>query len=206
MNGPDLLRELNDRENPLPAVFISSAANVADTVTLMQLGAVTLLEKPYRSRTLVDAIHAAVRLDAERRMIAARCRELDQRLRRLSREEQQVLQDLVTGKTNKRIAFELGIALRTVEYRRRNIYSKLEVQSIAELAATIAERERLTDIGMLLKSPPVRLANTRFRSFGMPRWLQTLGRNRRAFDPPHSGAAAEHSFAENAAVRDGVPT
>ncbi len=171
-SGIEILRELNTRQSPLPAVFVASHANVADTVKLMQLGAVTLLEKPYRDRTLIDAIQSAVRLDAERRMVAARRHELDERVGRLSEDEKKVLDNLVAGKTNKRIAFELGIACRTVEYRRHNIFSKLEVQSVAEMTIVVTDLERLTDISQMSNAPAMRLTDSRFTS--LARIVNTL--------------------------------
>ena len=187
MNGIEILQELNETDSPLPAIFVASHAKVADVVNLMQSGAVTLLEKPFQHGRLLDAIRSAVRLDSERRSVAARCRELDQHFRELSEDERHVLRDLLAGKTNKQIAFDLGTALRTVEYRRSSILSKLKVQSIAEAAATVAELERLTDISALLKAPPIRLTDSRLTSFGMPMWMRTLGSDHTTLSPPHSG-------------------
>lgn len=185
--GIAILRELNEAESPLPVVFVASQANVADAVSLMQSGAVTLLEKPYRNGTFVDSVRSAVRLDAERRRVAVRCSELDQRFRRLSEDERDVLRELLAGQANKQIAFSRGIALRTVEYRRSHIFSKLEVHSIAEAAAAVSEFERLTEISALLKAPPIRMTDSRFISFGMPIWMRTVSRNHTVLNPPHAG-------------------
>ncbi len=51
----------------------------------------------------------------------------------LSRREQQVVALLLEGKTNKRIAFTLGISERTVEFHLGNVYAKYGVGSRVEL-------------------------------------------------------------------------
>lgn len=52
---------------------------------------------------------------------------------RLSAREQDVVDELLQGKSNKLIALALGISDRTVEFHLHNIYRKLEVQSRIEL-------------------------------------------------------------------------
>src|SRR5919108_1355417 len=52
--------------------------------------------------------------------------------RDLSKREIDVIELLLQGKSNKQIAFALGIAETTVEFHLRNVYSKLQVSSRAE--------------------------------------------------------------------------
>ena len=49
-----------------------------------------------------------------------------------SEREHEVVGFLIQGKSNKQIAFELGISTRTVEFHLSNIYTKLGVNSRAE--------------------------------------------------------------------------
>ena len=51
----------------------------------------------------------------------------------LTKRELSVLDVIVLGYTNKKIALTLGIAISTVEYHRANISRKLEAKSLAEL-------------------------------------------------------------------------
>jgi DNA-binding CsgD family transcriptional regulator len=51
----------------------------------------------------------------------------------LSNREQEVIQHLLEGKSNKLIASSLGVSDRTVEFHLKNIYVKLEVSSRVEL-------------------------------------------------------------------------
>ena len=49
--------------------------------------------------------------------------------------ERQIMELVVAGKTNKMIAEELGISVRTVENRRARMMKKLRVESRADLLA-----------------------------------------------------------------------
>jgi DNA-binding CsgD family transcriptional regulator len=51
----------------------------------------------------------------------------------LSQREKEVVNLLMQGKTNKEIAFSLGISIRTVEFHLKNVYTKLHVSSRIEL-------------------------------------------------------------------------
>ena len=98
-----------------------------------------------------------------------------------------MLRDLLGGQTNKQSAFSRGIALRTVEYRRSSIFSKLEVHSIAEAAAVVSELEWLAEIGALLFASPARMTDSRITSIGKPVWIKTGGRKNTQFHPMHAG-------------------
>lgn len=51
----------------------------------------------------------------------------------LSPRETQVVELLLLGKSNKQIAFALGVSVRTVEFHLKNIYNKMQVTSRVEL-------------------------------------------------------------------------
>ena len=57
----------------------------------------------------------------------------------LSRREKEVVDHLMQGKSNKQIAFELGISERTVEFHLNNVYSKIQVGSRTELILKLVE-------------------------------------------------------------------
>jgi len=54
-------------------------------------------------------------------------------MRSLSSREKEVLELVMQGKSNKQIAFALGISIRTVEFHLKNIYTKYQVASRIEL-------------------------------------------------------------------------
>lgn len=58
---------------------------------------------------------------------------------RLSKREEEVYGLLLQGKSNKQIAFALGISESTVEFHLRNVYSKLQISSRAEAFSRLRE-------------------------------------------------------------------
>src|SRR5215204_4136483 len=54
-------------------------------------------------------------------------------MNKLSRRELEVINLLLLGKSNKLIAFALGISDRTVEFHLKNVYAKFQVSSRMEL-------------------------------------------------------------------------
>jgi DNA-binding NarL/FixJ family response regulator len=62
----------------------------------------------------------------------------DERLQRLSPQEERILAGIADGKTNKEIGDELGLAEKTVKNYVSSILSKLEVARRAEAAAYLA--------------------------------------------------------------------
>ncbi len=150
INGVALQQRLREQGSCLSVIAISGYADVSGAVELMQKGALTLLEKPYEQGMLLAAIRRALRLNEDRRTLERRRREFESRFNQLTSGEHQVLKQLIQGASNKQIAFDLRIAVRTVEYRRKNILSKLGAGSVVAAARQLAEHERLTDIGRLL--------------------------------------------------------
>ena len=58
---------------------------------------------------------------------------IEARLATLSNRERDVLEGLVAGHANKRIAFDLGISPRTIEIYRANLMTKMEAASLSDL-------------------------------------------------------------------------
>ena len=107
----------------------------------MRAGACQFLEKPLRLHELWQSIQEAIRLD-EKNWLDRQQREANsQKLASLSAAERQVFDRLVTGKTNKMIAGELELSIRTVEERRGKLMKKLCAETraaLVELAASAA--------------------------------------------------------------------
>ncbi len=56
-----------------------------------------------------------------------------QRLDTLSRRQRQILEEIVAGKANKMIAYDLGLSQKTVESHRARVMTKLKAGSLADL-------------------------------------------------------------------------
>ena len=139
MSGLDLLTQLRQRGSHLPVIILTAYARTATTVKAMQCGAVTIIDKPYNDDDLWEAIRTAFSLEGEAWQRQQRHQEIDQRLAALTEDERRALELIVQGKPNKIIAKELGIALRTVEKRRHDVFVKMRADSLAELVELVME-------------------------------------------------------------------
>jgi two-component system response regulator FixJ len=134
MSGIEVLQKLGDRHIEMPAIVISGHADVPTAVRSMKLGAVELLEKPFEPRVLLAAVerslHQALALYERRReQLATR-----DRLSSLTRRELDLLKLVVGGSSNKQIAIEMGISVKTVANHRANLMAKTKAINAADLA------------------------------------------------------------------------
>ena len=132
-SGLDLQHQLSRHGNPKPIIFLTGHGDIPMTVQAMKAGAVDFLTKPVRDQTLLDAVGAAIAMDAERRARQAVVRQNIARVETLTRREREVLHEVAHGRLNKQIAFSLGISEVTVKLHRGNVMRKMETNSIGEL-------------------------------------------------------------------------
>jgi len=133
ISGIDLLRRLKELKIFLPVIVITGHGDVPLAVEAMKFGAVDFLEKPFDDEILLAAVRSAVnRQDSDGKRQAERAA-IDDRLAALSNREREVLEGLVAGHANKKIAFDLGISPRTVEIYRANLMTKMHAASLSEL-------------------------------------------------------------------------
>ena len=144
ISGLDLHRKLNAESISVPIVYMTGHADVPLAVEAMRLGAVTFLEKPLDPVKLTDALEtalgAAAAPGAPGAAPAARggpeaeyCERFRTGLGRLTPRERDVLDGIVDGGANKRIAYDLGISVRTVEVHRARVMRKLGARNVSEL-------------------------------------------------------------------------
>jgi FixJ family two-component response regulator len=138
MSGMELHRQLASAGSTLPIVFITGHADVRMAVEAIELGAFGFLEKPFRPQELCEKIQSAIRLDVE----AWRRREEQEsaaaRLAQLTPAERKVAELVVAGQTNKMIAQQLGLSVRTVEAHRARLMGRLGMKDRTELVRLIA--------------------------------------------------------------------
>ncbi len=139
MNGLQLQEELSRRKNRLPVIILTAFARTPTIVKAIQAGAVTAIDKPYHDDDLWDAIRSALEKEKADWSASRRQRHIRDRLGNLTQAEYRVGELIVAGRSNKEIAQELAMALRTVEKRRHNLLAKMQVGSVAELVALFLE-------------------------------------------------------------------
>jgi FixJ family two-component response regulator len=144
-SGLDLQVALQRQGVALPIIFLTGYADVPSSVRAMKAGAVDFLAKPVERAALFDALQRALTLDALQRETRDEAERLRARFAALTPRERAVFDGIVTGKLNKEIGNELGIAERTVKMQRAQLMAKLSVGSAAELGRLAERLRQLSD-------------------------------------------------------------
>jgi len=133
MGGLQVQQSLSYAGSTLPVIFLTAHADVTVAVRAMRAGALHFLEKPFSEHELWDVIWEGILLSRKRQREAVEQNKLQERLANLTAKDEEVLEMLAEGKTNRAIASELHVCLRTVDARRRNVMNKLAVETRPEL-------------------------------------------------------------------------
>ena len=133
MSGLDLQEQLLRMGSTLPLIFITGHGDVQMAVRAMRRGAFDFLLKPFHDQELLDRIHHALKLDAQRFEEQTAQARIQQRLSSLTPRERQVMDLVVQGHANKVIASRLDLSQRTVELHRAKVMDKMEASSLAQL-------------------------------------------------------------------------
>ncbi|QDS97340.1 response regulator transcription factor [Adhaeretor mobilis] len=139
--GLELQEELITRGFGIPVIIVTAFARTAMTVRAVKAGAVTVMDKPYSDDEMWQAIRSALGADRLYREMLLQQADVTARLGSLSDKERLVLERILSGKPNKTMANELEVSLRTIENRRRSIFTKLKVSSVAELVTLVLRFE-----------------------------------------------------------------
>jgi FixJ family two-component response regulator len=137
MSGLALQSHLSSFPIHPPIIMITGHGDVSMAVQAVQAGALDFLEKPFNEQTLLESIYRGIEKDAEQRGEASKVAEIQQRIDRLTTREQEVMEEVVAGKRNKVIAYDLGISQSTVEAHRAKVMDKMEAKSLSDLMRMI---------------------------------------------------------------------
>jgi two-component system response regulator FixJ len=130
IDGLEVQARLNRLGCCLPLIAMTGHGDVTTAVRAMKAGAVDFLEKPLDDEHLLGAIEKALHAPRAARERAAA--EATVRIARLSPRERDVLDGLVAGQSNKEIADDLGISVRTVEVHRVRMLARLQTRHLAD--------------------------------------------------------------------------
>src|SRR5262252_4982947 len=133
LSGLDLQRELSASDVDIPIIFITAHGDIPMSVRAMKAGAVEFLTKPFRDQDLLDAIQAALAQDRVRRQKDSEIAELRRRFQSLTSRERELLPLVVSGRSNKEIAAEIGTSEITVKVHRGHLMRKMQASSFADL-------------------------------------------------------------------------
>lgn len=133
MSGLELQAILNQRRIDLPVIFLTGAADVPAAVQAMKAGAQDFLEKPFDNEVLVARVRQCIAAHAQRHVAPGDGDRYENGRALLTPREAEVMQLMLTGKTSKVIARELGVSNRTVDIHRGRVMEKMQAETLAEL-------------------------------------------------------------------------
>jgi two-component system, LuxR family, response regulator FixJ len=142
VTGIELLQRLRKDSADRPTVVISGHAEIGSVVQAMQLGAVNVLEKPFRPEEFLESVRQALEADRSLRANAEHQQELAAKLGVLTAGELSVLRGMARGLTIEAIAEELGCSRRTVDLRRASLKVRLRVHRREDLLNLIRQMDR----------------------------------------------------------------
>ena len=133
LSGLELQRLLVGSPNARPVIFLTGTDDIQQSVLAMKQGAIDFLTKPIDDRRLFAAVEQALRRDGEQRSERAVLNRIQQCLDTLTPRERVVMEQVIRGRLNKQIAWQMGIGVKTVKLHRWHVMSKMGVHSVAEL-------------------------------------------------------------------------
>ena len=119
----------------LPVIFLTGHADVPTAVDSVRRGAFDFFEKPFSDNALVDRIEQALAQSATALQALAQTSGMQARLDGLT--ERDVMGLVVAGMSNKLVADQLDISVRTVQVHRARVFEKMGVKSAVELANSL---------------------------------------------------------------------
>jgi DNA-binding NarL/FixJ family response regulator len=141
--GASVAQRIQDRDSPLHVLALSSYADDAYVRAMIDAGAVGYLLKDEAPSAVVAAVRAAARGETwfspaiEQKIVAW---ERGERPGGLTERELEVLALVAEGQSNKQIARQLCITVRTTNFHVGNILHKLDVASRVEAAMWAKEQ------------------------------------------------------------------
>lgn len=133
INGLEVLEGLAEHKSALPVIMMTGHGDVPMAVRAMKVGAVDFIEKPYSEEQIISSIQRALERGEQARTKGTLADEVGERINLLTPRESDVLEQLVIGRPNKLIAYELGISPRTVEIHRARVMEKMQAESLSHL-------------------------------------------------------------------------
>ena len=130
LDHPDELRIDLD---PTPGVPWSDIRTVAMAVRAMQAGAMDVVEKPCEDAVLLEKIREALTKADDLKRFGAERQAVEPKIASLTPREVEVLDLMVSGRKNRKIAEELGISTKTLDIHRANILRKMQTKTVADL-------------------------------------------------------------------------
>lgn len=133
LGGLNVQEEMRARGIELPIIFVSGHADVPIVVRAFKAGAHDFIEKPYNEQLLLDSVQLALSSSERKGLNSSEGDDLRERLANLTPRERDVLIPLVRGYTNREVAEQLSISVKTVDLYRSRVMKRMQAERLADL-------------------------------------------------------------------------
>ncbi len=133
MDGLALQKKLISEGIDFPIIIMTGYGDVPMAVKAMKAGAVDFIEKPFDREALLESVRNALKLARQPRNSRSASEDMMAKIELLTPRQREVLDQLVMGHSNKRIATELGISIRTVENHRAGVMETMQARGVSQL-------------------------------------------------------------------------
>jgi len=137
-SGLDILDELRRDEYPAPILLISGYPDIETALQAGKSGAADFIEKPFQPSELLRRIKVAIEKATPNRSAISQgraaylpCWQV------LTPRQQDILQQMLLGRTSKEIALHLNLSPRTVEDHRSHIIKKANAKTTSQLLLAV---------------------------------------------------------------------
>ncbi|TWT60257.1 response regulator transcription factor [Rubinisphaera italica] len=128
-----LIREFKKRKILQQIVFVAEEIGIELAVEVIREGAYAVVELPCSNVILLNTVRETIAKSAAELSKRKELLELMRKFRSLTDDELGILEALVNGEGNKQMAHRLDVSSRTIDRRKRALFEKLKVDSLADL-------------------------------------------------------------------------
>lgn len=139
IGGMELQNKLIEENIHLPVVIITGHGDVPMAVKAIKNGAVDFIEKPFREQVLLDSIKKALEKTEKIAEEQKQRKAYQEKLKTLTERESEVINHLISGKSDKEIAHDLFVSQRAVAFHRSHILEKMGAKSTVELTRSLTK-------------------------------------------------------------------
>lgn len=128
-----LIREFKKRKIPQEIVLVAKHVGIKQAVEVVREGAYTVVELPCSKIILLNTVQETIAKSARKLAKRIELLELTRKFQSLTDVEFEVLEALVKGEGNKQMAHQFDVSSRTIDRRKRALFDKVNVDSLADL-------------------------------------------------------------------------
>ena len=136
LSGIETLARIRSIDPVVAMILITENATLNVSIQAMKAGAVDFIQKPFKSRVLIESIETALTNARRRRPPAPAPAVRASHGFLFTNRQREILERVLDGQPSKNIAADLGISQRTVENHRAAIMRKTGSKSIPQLVRT----------------------------------------------------------------------